>query len=62
MMGVRGDSCLGKKKCHTFLEDGKCSVHFSILGDCVTLSLELIEAETNLVKLHKNVTGKRNSN
>ena len=38
-------------------EDEECSVRFSILGDCVTRSLEIIEAGTHLVKLHKNVEG-----
>ena len=40
-------------------EDEECSVHFSILGDCVTRSLEIIEAETHLVKLHKNAEGEK---
>ena len=40
-------------------EDEECSVHFSILGDCVTRSLEIIEAETHLVRLHKNAEGKK---
>ena len=40
-------------------EDEECSAHFSILGDCVTRSLEIIEAETHLVKPHKNVEGEK---
>ena len=40
-------------------ENEECSVHFSILGDCVTRSLEIIEAETHLVRLHKNAEGKK---
>ena len=40
-------------------EDEECSARFSILGDCVTRSLEIIEAETHLVKPHKNVEGEK---
>ena len=40
-------------------EDEECSAHFSILVDCVTRSLEIIEAETHLVRRHKNVEGEK---
>ena len=40
-------------------EDEESGGHFSILGYCVTRSLEIIEAETHLVRRHKNVEGEK---
>ena len=54
------DLVRGRKYLALFLvenEDEVSGARFLILGYCVTRSLEIIEAETHLVRQHKNVEG-----